>query len=137
MSLTDIGIQEQKDFLIQWPLERVQNMTLEEYSNSDRETSFVYWLEKKTEHTGSIWGGSAFKFGIYKRKNLEEFVPRKMSRTDGVYGWLVKYGETKEQAFATVKAAILEVITASVAERFEDIDSVDLGAAVKWKIAFL
>ena len=46
-------------------------MTLEEYSNLDKDTGLTYWLEAKTENAGSIWGGSSYKFGIYRRRNTE------------------------------------------------------------------
>lgn len=75
----ELGHQEQIDFMHTWPLERLQQMTLEEYSNADRDSSFIYWIEKRTENAGSIWGGSAFKFGIYRRKNLEQFAEKKWS----------------------------------------------------------
>ena len=54
-------------FLAEWPVERVQQMSLEEYTNPNRDDAFIYWLEKRLETLGSIWGGSAFKFGIYYR----------------------------------------------------------------------
>jgi 5-methylcytosine-specific restriction protein B len=134
---TEIGINEQNAFLNEWPLERVKNMSLEEYTNSDKDTAFIYWLEKKTEHTGSIWGGSAFKFGIYKRRNTEVFYEKKMVKTDGVYAWLSKMGETKEQAFNSVKKIIISIIEYSISQNFEKIDEIDFGDAIKWKIAFL
>lgn len=43
-------------FLQEWPLSRIQNMSLGEYTNLDK-TSFCYWLEAKTHDLGSIWGG--------------------------------------------------------------------------------
>jgi hypothetical protein len=93
---------------------------------------------KKTEHTGSIWGGSASKFGIYRRKNLETSFEKKTKiKSDGVYGWLSKYGKTKEEAFENVKSFVLNIATSSVSNKFNEIDSVDLGDSVKWKIAFL
>ena len=60
------------EFLTEWPVERVQQMTLEEYTNPNRADAFIYWIEKKLESLGSIWGGSAFKFGIYYRDNQEQ-----------------------------------------------------------------
>ena len=53
-------------FLQQFPIESLGNMTLEEYSNLNKDNSFCYWLESKTYDLGSIWGGSAYKFGIFK-----------------------------------------------------------------------
>lgn len=131
------GVREQKEFLEAWPIERLESLTLEEYTNLDRDTSFIYWLEKRTENTGSIWGGSAFKFGIYRRKNTEEFSGRKMYLSDGVYAWYTKYGSTCEEAFQKIKSAILTIAHASAQNEFVRIDSIDLGESVKWKIAFL
>ena len=53
-------------FLQQFPIENLEAMTLEEYTNLDKDNSFCYWLESKTYDLGSIWGGSAYKFGIFK-----------------------------------------------------------------------
>ena len=57
------------DFLAAWPPERVRQMTLEDYTNSNKDDAFIYWLEARLDKLGSIWGGSAFKFGIYCRDN--------------------------------------------------------------------
>ena len=55
------------EFLAAWPSERVRQMTLEEYTNPGRDDAFIYWIESRLGELGSIWGGSAFKFGIYRR----------------------------------------------------------------------
>lgn len=135
--LVESGLQEQKDFLRSWPLERLERMKLEEYTNSDKDTAFIYWLEKKTENTGSIWGGSAFKFGIFRRANLTTEVTQDNRKTDGEYSWYSKYGETKDEAFQNIKSIIVNIAKASVERRFNDIEEFDLGESVKWKIAFL
>jgi len=127
MSLFENGTQEQIDFIKEWPFDRVKRMTLEEYTNSEKDTAFIYWLEKKTENAGSIWGGSAFKFGIYKRKNLEYFADKKMVKTDGVYAWLSKYGASKEEAFNNVKNIIVNIVSSSLSNNFTEIDKIDLG----------
>jgi len=57
------------DFLQRWPLEALPSLTLPQYSTAGDSDSFSYWLEAKTENLGSIWGGSAFKFGIFSRKD--------------------------------------------------------------------
>ena len=59
------------DFLAAWPPERVREMALEEYTNANRDDAFIYWVEKRLESLGSIWGSPAFKFGIYCRSNTE------------------------------------------------------------------
>ena len=57
------------EFLVAWPPERVAAMTLEEYCKAGSTDTFISWLEIRTEKMGSIWGGSAFKFGIYHRND--------------------------------------------------------------------
>ena len=123
-------------FLQEWPLDRIQNMTLEEYTNLDK-TSFCYWVEATTTDLGSIWGGSAYKFGIFKRKNLESTTSKESLVTDGEYGWAKKYGETKEIAFQNIKSILITIIENTQNNTIEQIDEIDLGDAYKWKIAFL
>ncbi len=123
-------------FLQEWPLRRIQNMTLGEYTNLDK-TSFCYWVEAITTDVGSIWGGSAYKFGIFKRKNLESTTSKESLLTDGEYSWAKKYGETKEIAFNKIKTILLAIIENTQNNTIENIDEIDLGDAYKWKIAFL
>lgn len=123
-------------FLQEWPLPRIQNMTLEEYTNLDK-TSFCYWLEAKTHDLGSIWGGSSYKFGIYKRRDISTTITVDNRITDGEYAWFQKYGATKEAAFQTVKNTIVSIIQNVQNNTLENIDAIDLGDAYKWKIAFM
>ncbi|HKK46287.1 MAG TPA: hypothetical protein VJ964_12250, partial [Balneolaceae bacterium] len=126
-----------QSFLNTWPFERVKGMQLEEYTNLNREDSFCYWLESTTDKIGSIWGGSAYKFGIYKRNNTDKEDSRSGYRTDGEYGWVAKYGESPEEAFRRIRSMIADIIEAAQQDDLSKIDSIDLGDAVKWKIAFL
>ena len=124
------------EFLRTWPLERVKGMSVEEYTNLNKKDSFCYWLEAITQDLGSIWGGSAFKFGIYKRKDTKrEF--EKNALSDGEYAWLAKYGKTKDEAFDKVKSIIVDIIEKSKTRDFKAIEPIDLGNATKWKIAHL
>jgi len=124
-------------FLDEWPLERVKEMKLEEYTNLKRDDSFCYWLESTTDKIGSIWGGSAYKFGIYKRSNTDSEDSRPGYSTDGEYAWVNKYGDNVEEAFKNVRSAVVQIIEAVYQNNWGAIDGVDLGDAVKWKIAFL
>jgi len=60
------------EFLKVWPASRIKEMKLEEYNQAGDFETFCNWLESKLEKIGSIWGGSAFKFGIYNRKDKSE-----------------------------------------------------------------
>src|SRR4051812_38036036 len=59
-------------FLKEWPVDRLRTITLEEYASVGDDKSFIRWLESRLSEMGSIWGGSAFKFGIYRRKAGEQ-----------------------------------------------------------------
>lgn len=137
--LTDV-IEREKDkiyeeFNNEFPLERVRNLTLEEYTNTERSNSFCYWVEKKTEKLGSIWGGSAYKFGIFKIGG--KIKGRNGTLSDNEYAWYSKYGKDRQEAYETVHSNIIRIIEASQKGHFEEIDLIDLGDAYKWKIAFL
>ena len=58
-----IGLNEVREFQQYWSIERLRNLTLEEYTNLNKENSLTYWLESKTEHAGSIWGGGQGECG--------------------------------------------------------------------------
>lgn len=126
------------DFNEQFPLENLKDITLDQYTNLDK-TSFCYWLEAKTEALGSIWGGSSYKFGIYKRDNTIKVDTRLAYKSNGVYSWVGKYGNTAQEVFEKIRFIIYEIATAANEGRYEEIDSkdFDLGNAYKWKIAYL
>ena len=126
------------EFLELGPVEKVRVMTLEQYHTLNDPICFVRCLESMTEMLGSIWGGSAFKFGIYQRDNTDRIGPNKSGHIYGeAYGWRTRLGQTPEQAFAAVKKNILSIIDAV---RRRDLDAVSCEALwpmVAWKIAFL
>jgi 5-methylcytosine-specific restriction enzyme B len=124
-----------QSFLDEWPTDRVANMTLEEYTNSNK-TSFCYWLESKTPELGSIWGGSSYKFGVYKMQSTS-INKNKGYSSDNEYAWVTKYGITAAEAFVTVKGIILTIVEAAQLDQLDKINKLDLGPAYRWKIAFL
>ena len=56
-------------FQQEFPLESLKDMPLEKYTNLNREDSFCYWIESRTQPLGSFWGGSSYKFLIYRYNN--------------------------------------------------------------------
>lgn len=122
-------------FQTQFPIEKLKSLTLEEYTNLDRENSFCYWLETKTESLGSIWGGSAYKFGIFRIAG--DIKPSNKAKNDGVYAWYTKYGDDAKTAYSAILKNIIAVAEAAQSHNFQLIDSIDLGPSYKWKIAFL
>jgi 5-methylcytosine-specific restriction protein B len=125
-------------FLQRWPLEKLNQITLPEYTKAGDSDCFTYgWLEQTTENLGSIWGGSAFKFGVYSRKDKSDKKDGAGKSYSTEYGWYSKYGTTPEAAFERVRAIIVEIANAARSGSLDTIENADLGAAIKWKIAFL
>lgn len=126
------------EFLKEWPIERLQRMTLDDYTNSRAKDRFIYWVEFKLDSLGGIRGGSAFKFGVFSRESTESKESTSTHRYSDEYAWYASLGETPEEAFEKVKKQILRVVSFAEASDLEGIEGVEhLGVAFKWKIAFL
>ncbi len=123
-------------FLREWPLERLRRMTLQEYTAAGQSNTFTAWIENRLDKLGSIWGGSAFKFGIYSRKDKTDKPGTTSDAYTRDYAWYRKYGSTPNEAFAQVKSLVIRVAEAAARGDYAAIDAVDLGEAYKWKIAF-
>ena len=89
-------------FLKQWPREKLNELTLEQYVSVDDQNTFTYWLETKVGALGSIKGNTSAKFGIYKRKK-EDLNTQNGIKNGDVYSWWKFLGETETEAFSTVK----------------------------------
>lgn len=125
------------DFVEHWTIERLQALSIDEYTNLEL-TSLCYWLESKTEDIGSIWGGSAYKFGVYRRNPDNDKVDSRTGyATDGTYSWVNKFGDTAENAFQNIKSKIIAVVELALQNSLENIDRIDLAPTLKWKLAFL
>lgn len=125
-----------QDFQETFPLEKLGEMTIEQYTNLNRSDSFCYWLESKTSLLGSIWGGSAYKFGIFHRDS--EPGDNSKFLHDENYSWYASLASDRDTAFKRIKAAIIKIANAARNGEYELIDSVsEFGDVCKWKIAFL
>lgn len=124
------------EFLKRWPLEKLRTMTLAEYNQAGSQDTFCYWLESRLDKMGSIWGGSAFKFGIYSRKDQSEKSDGGGASYSDKYAWYSKYGAGEAEAFAKVREIIVGVAEAAAKGELRVIENADLGQATKWKIAF-
>lgn len=125
-----------QEFLQAWPLERLRTMSLSEYTAAGDKETFTYWMESRLDEYGSIWGGSAFKFGIYSRNDTTEKEGDASLAYDAHYGWYRKFGDTPQAAFDVVRRHVVAVAEAARAGRLDEIDKSPLGAAYRWKIAF-
>lgn len=112
-------------------------MTLEEYSNLNRDNSFCYWLEAKTKDLGSIWGGAAYKFGIFKFDRTPKDDNSKYAHDEN-YSWSSRLGSTPEEAFTNVRNAIVKIANHARNAEWAEIEKMkELWPITTWKIAFL
>lgn len=123
-------------FQQKFPLEYLKDMPLEKYTNLNKDDSFCYWIESRTTELGSFWGGSSYKFLIY-RYNKRPTDTRVTS--DDQYAWYVNLGkDTAQEAYFVVRDEIVQIATLAKAGDFEAIEERErLGHSYKWKIAFL
>lgn len=124
------------EFLSVWPASRLATMTLDEYSQAGSKDSFTYWIESGLDELGSIWGGSAFKFGVFSRKDTEDKKSdAKLSYSD-THGWYTSLGTTAEDAFEKVRGYVVQLAALAAQGDLDGIEALNLGEAFKWKIAF-
>lgn len=128
-----------QQFLNKWTLQALVSMTLPQYhiANDASRDNLVNWLEVRTQNLGSIWGGSAFKFGVFNRAERSHKVSGGGLSYTTEYGWYTKYGATPDEAFATVRNLILEIVTAAQKSDIDAIERISFSPAIKWKLAFL
>jgi len=126
------------EFLKEWPRERLAKMSLDDYSKAGSKDTFTYWLEVRLDKLGSIWGGTAFKFGVYSRQNTKPQTDRRGQSYSPTHAWYTPLGSTAEEAFERVRAFILTIVDKAAAGDLDgiDADTSVLGEATRWKIAF-
>ena len=112
-----------------FPLKRLPTLTLEEYVIGTKKPTFCAFVEAKTRLWANIFGATSFKFGVYYGH----------TKTDPKvkYRFAHKYGQSVEEAFDTVKTALLDLIKAGKSLRFGDIDENPLSQLFKAKILSL
>ncbi len=109
-TMPDTLRQLREEFVQHFPIERLKDMTLDQYAIG-KPDSFCYWLEFKTEVLGSIRGGSSAKFGVWWSKSEDRW------RWNSVY-------QSAEDAFAHLKAGFLALIDATRAGQFDTLDKI-------------
>lgn len=125
-------------FQSEFPLESLDSLPLDTYTNLNRSDSFCYWLESETYKLGSIWGGSSYKFGIYRFQKTPQSGDSRIKYDDS-YAWYAKYNAgNRDQAYEIVRNVLVKIAKAARSGNYEIIDEInELGNSYKWKIAFL
>jgi hypothetical protein len=100
----------QEEFIQRFPLENLEDLTLEQYAGG-KPDGFCYWLEFKTAELGSIAGGSSFKLGIWRDQTTKEWRWNKALQS-----------QTAEQAFSKFKGSLVALLQAADRKEFEKLD---------------
>lgn len=135
--MADFDLRLMNEFLEKWSVQRISEMTIDEYSKRGNQNTLTYWLEFKLKNYGSIKGGSSYKFGIFSRNDSGKGSNDNTRMSDFKYSWSRKYGQNAEKAFNNIKTSILKVIKLSMEGKITEIEKIDLPDVLKWKIAFL
>lgn len=99
-----------QDFVQHFPIDSLQDMTLDQYAVG-KPNSFCYWLEFKTKELGEIRGGSAAKFGVWWSKSEERW------RWNSFY-------QDAEDALTHIKQGLIALIDAVRNQQFDDLDKI-------------
>ena len=126
-----------EEFLKLFPLEKLREMTIEQYTNLNRSDSFCYWIEFKSKILGSVGGSNSYKFGIYRYNQKPKDNPNTLY--DDKYTWWAFLGKTAREAFEKVKKAVVIAAESGRNGNLDDIEAInnEIGPMIKWKIAFI
>lgn len=125
-----------ENFRKEWSLERIKNLTIDEYTKVNSKSTFTYYIEHKTNELGKIGVSSSFIYGIYEQENQKN-KETKTSIYNGKYAWKKKFGNNEKEAFENVKNEIIKIIINVQDGNFAAIDESKIDAMYRWKIAFL
>ena len=109
-TISDQLRQLREDFVQHFPVDRLKDMTLDQYAVG-KPDSFCYWLEFKTKVLGDIRGGSAAKFGIWWSKSEERW------RWNSIY-------QNAEDALACLTRGLQTLADVANTGRFDELDKI-------------
>ncbi len=130
-SQEDIAAQVRGEFLKAFPLKNLSRLKLDDYVIGLKRPTFCTHVEAKTRPWANIQGATSEKFGIYFGKTKTD--PQKK------YRFTRRFGETQDDAFRSVKTAVLELTRLGQAVQldFAKIDKNPLSQMFKAKILSL
>lgn len=108
-------VQGREQFVARFPLGRLSDLQVEEYSSIYSKDTFIYWLERRKILAG-IGGGNSSKFGIYCAKDGKYY------RGYGDNKVLLE-GEVLQREFNALKKYIIDAIEAAKAGRIPEINT--------------
>lgn len=127
----DSALQTRGEFIRKFPRGHLRNLTLDDYVVGHKTPAFCNFVESKTRAWANIQGATSSKFGIYFGRTKSDPIRK--------YRWTGKFGANKEEAFESVKTALLDLLGlgANRSPDFGAIDANPLSQMFKAKILSL
>ena len=98
----DAALQSRGQFIRKFPAHSLKKLTIDEYVVGHHTPSFCNLVESGTKPWANIQGATSFKFGVYFGKTKSERTRK--------YRFTRKFGSSEVGAFASVKAALLDLL---------------------------
>lgn len=116
---------ERLKFIEKFTITNLSKMTLKDYClGLDTDDNFCYFLETRLRASGSIKGGSAYKFGVFYSREHKKFeILNKWSKN-----------EDENEALTNIKNKIIELIEAGKLYDLYTLENNKLATVVKGKI---
>jgi hypothetical protein len=120
-----------QQFVSDYAISRIPKLTIDEYviGKGKNNPSFCYRVERELDRMGRILGATADKFGVY-------YGERRNDPTRG-YQHTEMWGATPKAAFASVKAAIVDLLRAAGNDQMSAVRASRISPMFKGKILFL
>src|SRR5712691_4332866 len=120
-----------RGFVADYPIRKIPTLMLDEYviGKGGDNRSFCYRLEREMDALGRILGATSFKFGVYYGRTKRDPSER--------YRFASHWGSSLEEAFTSVKRAIVDLLQAVKKGESQAIDSTRLSRMFKGKLLFL
>ena len=124
--------QKVQQFLKLWPIERLQNLTVEEYHQAKNKDCFIAQIDSFDPTQGEPTFANYFDIWepihLGKDEKYHNVKP---------YSWHKRLGDNLELAFETLKQEILDILDAVQRRDLNAIDQIQFPKGLKWMIAFL
>lgn len=121
-----------KRFLEIWPIDRLKNLTLEDYHQAKNKDCFIAQIDSFDPTQGEPT--FANYFDIWEPINLGK---DEKYHNEKPYSWHKRLGDNLELAFETLKKEILNILNAVQRRDLNAIDQIQFPKGLKWMIAFL
>ncbi|WP_054870584.1 McrB family protein [Caloranaerobacter sp. TR13] len=110
--------EDRKAFVKRFPLDRLLEMSIEEYADTSSKDCFIYWLEFKNILAG-IGGGNAAKFGIYRSSDGNYVTGTGKNKR-------ILKGEELEKQFKNLKSKIYKAIILAKEDKIEELQNLEV-----------